>query len=376
MSVRQSVCVRLKHVARCVSNLKGTPILVACVVGFHEGTHDTREKLKEARAAVDAGARELDIVLNWSILARAGSGDAAGAPAQPATMTAPAQAPAAEERKRKPAGAAGHHQAGETVATLGSDIDVSQLTATNTAANRRPTLDDAPPAVGPYSVITRASSSPPPPPSLPTASVSTTSSSPRKRSPSTSASASTAPAVAASAASAEPVPDYSAIYRELAALRSLCPTPTTLKLIVETSQLTAHQTMAASHLAAAANFDFVKTSTGFCGRGATTADVALLAATAGHLATCHPPAATTPANARKMRVKASGGIRCLDDAVAMLDAGAARLGTSSGLWIMQEARKIVKEGERGVSPLTAAAATAQRPPGMTRLYTDNSIDEY
>lgn len=43
-----------------------------------------------------------------------------------------------------------------------------------------------------------------------------------------------------------------------------------------------------------------------------------------------------------MRIKASGGIRGLRDAMAMVEAGASRIGTSSGVWIMQEAREVMR----------------------------------
>lgn len=65
-----------------------------------------------------------------------------------------------------------------------------------------------------------------------------------------------------------------------------------------------------------------------------------------------------------MQVKASGGIRSLEDAVKMLEAGATRLGTSSGLWIMQESRKVLEEKE------------GKRPTGVSRLYTDDSVGGY
>ncbi|OJD37326.1 deoxyribose-phosphate aldolase [Diplodia corticola] len=66
-----TVCVRLKWVPRAISNLKGTGVGVACVVGFHEGTYTTEEKVNEATAAVSAGATELDVVINYpQLLAR------------------------------------------------------------------------------------------------------------------------------------------------------------------------------------------------------------------------------------------------------------------------------------------------------------------
>lgn len=64
-----SVCIRLEHVSRAVANLQHAPnTVVACVVGFHEGTYPTADKVKEAKEAVKLGARELDMVINWPLL--------------------------------------------------------------------------------------------------------------------------------------------------------------------------------------------------------------------------------------------------------------------------------------------------------------------
>jgi deoxyribose-phosphate aldolase len=145
---------------------------------------------------------------------------------------------------------------------------------------------------------------------------------------------------------------YDAIYTELAAIRSIAPS-IILKLILETSQLTSSQTTAATIIAGHANFDFVKTSTGFLGHGATKKDVRLMVAVSKAL--------EKRGVGRKggMQVKASGGIRTLHDAWEMLGAGAERLGTSGGVWIIKEGREAIHgkaEGER---------------PGMaTRLFTD------
>ena len=160
----------------------------------------------------------------------------------------------------------------------------------------------------------------------------------------------------ASSSDDEEIPDYSAIYRELASIRSLCPAPVVIKLILETSQLTPEQILAASHLAGAANLDFIKTSTGFNGPGASLPNVQLMVGAAEYL---HK----TGVSKRQMAVKASGGVRSLEDAVKMLEAGATRLGTSSGLWIMQQAREKVEK---------AGSGKGGEKPGMTRLYTDDS----
>lgn len=81
--------------------------------------------------------------------------------------------------------------------------------------------------------------------------------------------------------------------------------------------------MIAAQIAAAADADFVKTSTGFGPEGATVEDVRLLRQTVG----------------TKLGVKASGGIRTLDEALAMIEAGADRLGTSSTSAILAELRR-------------------------------------
>lgn len=95
------------------------------------------------------------------------------------------------------------------------------------------------------------------------------------------------------------------------------------KVIIETALLTDDEKTRASQLARKAGADFVKTSTGFGGGGATVHDVALMRQAVG------------PA----MGVKASGGIKGLEDARNLIAAGATRLGASAGVKIMQEARR-------------------------------------
>ncbi|KAJ4336190.1 hypothetical protein N0V87_005626 [Didymella glomerata] len=258
----KSVCVRLNWVQRCVANLKGSTVVVAAVVGFHEGTQDTYSKLREARACVAAGASELDLVLNHSLLTK--------------------------------------HNKPESPRVIRShDSAIDSITAANTVANSGSTTGSED----------------------------------------------------------EEIPDYSAIYRELASIRSLCPSPVVIKLILETSQLTPKQILAASHLAGAANLDFIKTSTGFNGPGASLPNVQLMVGAAEYL---HK----TGVSKRQMEVKASGGVRSLETAVQMLEAGATRLGTSSGLWIMQQAREKIEQTKSGKS---------EDRPGATRLYTDDSV---
>jgi deoxyribose-phosphate aldolase len=94
---------------------------------------------------------------------------------------------------------------------------------------------------------------------------------------------------------------------------------TILKVILETCLLTDEEKVRACLICKKAKADFVKTSTGFSKGGATLHDVALMKFVVGD----------------SLKVKASGGIRSLEDAKAMIVAGADRLGTSSGVKIMQ-----------------------------------------
>jgi deoxyribose-phosphate aldolase len=93
----------------------------------------------------------------------------------------------------------------------------------------------------------------------------------------------------------------------------------TVKVIVETCVLTREEKVRACQLVVEAGAHFVKTSTGFSAGGATVDDVKLLRATVGP----------------KFGVKASGGIRDTIGALAMIEAGATRLGTSNGVAIMK-----------------------------------------
>ncbi|HEX9092711.1 MAG TPA: deoxyribose-phosphate aldolase [Coriobacteriia bacterium] len=91
-----------------------------------------------------------------------------------------------------------------------------------------------------------------------------------------------------------------------------------VKVILETGHLTPQQIGHASQLAVQAGADYVKTSTGFGPRGASVEDVAIMRGAVGP----------------DVGVKAAGGIRDLATALAMVEAGATRIGTSSGLEIV------------------------------------------
>ncbi|RED39894.1 deoxyribose-phosphate aldolase [Paenibacillus sp. VMFN-D1] len=92
-----------------------------------------------------------------------------------------------------------------------------------------------------------------------------------------------------------------------------------VKVIIETCLLTDEEKERASRLAVKAGADFVKTSTGFSTGGATPEDVRLMRQTVGP----------------NIGVKASGGVRSLEDMNKMIEAGASRIGASSGVKIME-----------------------------------------
>ncbi len=115
--------------------------------------------------------------------------------------------------------------------------------------------------------------------------------------------------------------DWYTVAHDIAAVVQVAHTAHVLvKVIIETSLLSEAEKIAACLIAARAGADFVKTSTGFLGGGATVADIALMRQVVG------------PA----LGVKASGGVRRLADAHAMLAAGATRIGSSAGVAIMHE----------------------------------------
>ena len=93
-----------------------------------------------------------------------------------------------------------------------------------------------------------------------------------------------------------------------------------VKVILETCLLSFEEKMRASEIALSAGADFIKTSTGFSSGGATVDDIALMRSIAG----------------TRAGVKASGGVRTLADASAMLHAGATRIGASASVKILAE----------------------------------------
>ena len=114
--------------------------------------------------------------------------------------------------------------------------------------------------------------------------------------------------------------DWAKVEQDIAAVKAACGAAK-LKVIIETCLLTDAEKVQACLAAKRAGADFVKTSTGFSKAGATAADVALMRKTVG------------PA----IGVKAAGGIRTYQDALAMIKAGASRIGASAGIAILAEA---------------------------------------
>ena len=113
--------------------------------------------------------------------------------------------------------------------------------------------------------------------------------------------------------------DY--IRREMESIVAICRKNRVIcKVIFENCYLTKDEIRSAAQIAREVGPDFIKTSTGFGTGGATVEDVRLMKETVGD----------------KVRVKAAGGIRDLDTCLAMIEAGAERIGTSSSLKILEE----------------------------------------
>ncbi|OJD25341.1 deoxyribose-phosphate aldolase [Blastomyces percursus] len=199
-----TVCVRENYVSRAVARLKETGIGVACVIGFHEGTYSTAEKVSETQNAIKNGASELDMVINYPLLKEG--------------KYTEVYADVLAVRK-----AANHSSEG-----------------VNNNAGRKG-----------------------------------------------------------------------------------------LKVILETSQLSREQVVAGCVISCLVGADFVKTSTGFNGPGASVENVAMMRAVCEALG-------------KGVKVKASGGVRTPGDCVQMIKAGAERIGASAGVNIVDELKG--KEG--------------------------------
>ena len=120
--------------------------------------------------------------------------------------------------------------------------------------------------------------------------------------------------------------DWDYVKQDIASVVEAAGDKASVKVILETCLLTDEEKRKACMICKEAGASFVKTSTGFSNGGATVKDVALMREAVGS----------------DMGVKASGGIRSFQDARAMVEAGADRIGASSGIAIIREQ----KEGER------------------------------
>ena len=116
--------------------------------------------------------------------------------------------------------------------------------------------------------------------------------------------------------------DYKLVEEDIRAIKRVCRKNTILKVIIETGLLSDDEKVIACELAKKADADYVKTSTGFSGSGATVADIMLMRRTVGP----------------DMGVKASGGIREYDQAIAMIKAGATRIGCGASVAVVTGAK--------------------------------------
>ncbi|RIK44647.1 MAG: deoxyribose-phosphate aldolase [Chloroflexi bacterium] len=115
--------------------------------------------------------------------------------------------------------------------------------------------------------------------------------------------------------------DLTGVYDDIAAVVEAAQRSAVLvKVIIETALLNEQEKVAAALLAKEAGADFVKTSTGFSGGGATVEDIRLLRLVVGP----------------ELGIKASGGVRTAETALALVAAGATRIGASAGIAIVEE----------------------------------------
>ena len=134
--------------------------------------------------------------------------------------------------------------------------------------------------------------------------------------------------------------EYTSVFNDILAVRKACSpasktTQPVLKVILETSQLSEKQIIAGCVMARAAGADFVKTSTGFLGRGASVQDVQLMRATVGM--SWDDLGLEGSEGLKQVKVKASGGIKTAEQVREMVSAGAERIGASASVAIFKDA---------------------------------------
>lgn len=113
--------------------------------------------------------------------------------------------------------------------------------------------------------------------------------------------------------------DFALVHDDIKAVVKAVNEKAIVKVIIETCLLNRHEKVRACEISKRAGADFVKTSTGFSTGGATAEDIKLMRSTVGP----------------EMGVKASGGVRTYEDSVAMIEAGATRIGTSNGIALVE-----------------------------------------
>ena len=114
--------------------------------------------------------------------------------------------------------------------------------------------------------------------------------------------------------------DYKTVREDIEAVVNIAKQKSIVKVIIETSLLNEEEKRIACELSKEAKADFVKTSTGFSTAGATVEDIILMKSVVND----------------NLEIKASGGVKDLKTAKEMVEAGATRLGTSSGIKIVKE----------------------------------------
>lgn len=122
--------------------------------------------------------------------------------------------------------------------------------------------------------------------------------------------------------------NWEMVRREVSAIIKATPR-VTHKIIIEAHYLRDDEKVTVSRIAMDCGAEFIKTSTGFCPGGATIRDIGII----------------RDATGGRVGIKAAGGIRTLKDVLGFLDAGADRIGTSSGAGIMRELQSLEKTGD-------------------------------
>ena len=282
-----SVCINPCYVPVAASELTGTDVKVCTVIGFPLGASESQVKAFEAKTAIASGAEEVDMVINVGLV-KSGKWDAVQADIQ-AVVDAAREAEAEAEAQGIVNDAAREAEAEAEAQRASGDAEV-QGTAGDAGARRAEAEADAQ-----RTVVDAARE------------------------------AEDAKEVQGTAgdAGARRAEDNAADRQGTCGCASADPGAVPghiiVKVIIETCLLTDEEKERACIAAKAAGADFVKTSTGFSTGGATPEDVALMRRIVGS----------------DMGIKAAGGIHTAEEARAMIEAGATRIGASAGIAIVR-----------------------------------------